>query len=97
MTELEPAHRRALEESKLARFRVYDLRHTAATRPAEAGTDVLALSKLLGHSDLQTTRRCVHLSKRHLGDVQTRIEKHRAEREIAEAEAKKQDDLGAIQ
>jgi integrase len=88
MTELEPAHRRALRECKVARFRIYDLRHTAATRAAEAGTDVLSLAKLLGHSDLKTTERYVHLSKRHLGEVQTRIEQHRAEREIAEAEAR---------
>jgi integrase len=86
MTELEPAHRRALHESKITRFRIYDLRHTAATRAAEAGTDVLSLAKLLGHSDLKTTERYVHLSKRHLGDVQNRIEQHRAEREIAEAQ-----------
>ncbi len=97
MTELEPAHRKALRESKVARFRIYDLRHTAATRAAEAGADVLSLAKLLGHSDLKTTERYVHLSKRHLGDVQTRIEQHRAEREIAEAEAQKRDELGAIQ
>jgi hypothetical protein len=35
---------------------------------------------------LKTTERYVHLSKRHLGEVQTRIEQHRAAREIAEAE-----------
>ena len=87
MSELEPAHRKALRESKVARFRIYDLRHTAATRAAEAGADVLSLAKLLGHSDLKTTERYVHLSKRHLGDVQVRIERHRAEQEIAEAEA----------
>lgn len=88
MTELEPAHRRALLQSEVARFRIYDLRHTGATRAAEAGTDALTLARLLGHSDLKTTQRYVHLSKRHLGDVQARIEQHRAEQEIAEAEAR---------
>lgn len=97
MSELEPAHRKALRESKLARFRIYDLRHTAATRMAEAGTDVLSLARLLGHSDLKTTQRYVHLSKGHLADVQTRIEQHRAGREIAEVEAQKRDEFGAIQ
>jgi len=97
MTELEPAHRKALGESKVARFRIYDLRHTAATRAAEAGADVLSLAKLLGHCDLKTTQRYVHLSKRHLGDMQTRIEAHRAEREIAEAEAGKTTGIEAIQ
>ncbi len=97
MTELEPAHRRALRESKVARFRIYDLRHTSATRAAEAGTDLLSLAKLLGHSDLKTTERYVHLSKRHLGDVQTRIEQHRAVREIAEAEARNAATVEAVQ
>lgn len=89
MNEIEPAHLKAVKESGVTRFRPYDLRHTAATRAAEAGTDPLSLQKLLGHADLKTTQRYVHLSKRHLCDVQSRIEKHRAEQEIAEVEAQK--------
>lgn len=86
MCELQPAHEKAIEDSGVVRFRLYDLRHTCATRAAEAGVDPLSLAKLLGHADLKTTSRYVHLSKRHLGEVQSRIERHRAEREIAEAE-----------
>lgn len=97
MNELDPAHRKALRVSKVARFRIYDLRHTAATRAAEAGADVLSLAKLLGHSDLKTTERYVHLSKKHLGHVTIRIEQHRAEQEIAEAEARKVLTTEAIQ
>jgi integrase len=89
MRELQPAHEKAVEDSNVAWFGLYDLRHTCATRAAEAGTDPLSLAKLLGHSDLKTTSRYVHLSKRHLGDVQMRIERHRAEREIAEVEEMK--------
>lgn len=89
MNEIEAAHVKAIKGSGVARFRPYDLRHTAATRAAEAGADPLSLQKLLGHSELKTTQRYVHPSKRHLADVQTRIEKHRAEREIAEVEAQK--------
>lgn len=89
MCELQPAHEQAVKDSGVPRFRLYDLRHTAATRAAEAGADPLSLQKLLGHSDLKTTARYVHLSKRHLGEMQGRIEKHRAEREIAEVEAQK--------
>ncbi len=96
MTDLELAHLRALRDSGVARFRIYDLRHTAATRAAEAGTNPLSLAKLLGHSDLKTTQRYVHLSKRHLSDVQ-RIEDHRAEREIAEAESQRGERLATIQ
>ncbi len=88
MSELHPAHYEALEESEIQpRFQLYDLRHTYGTRAIESGTDPLTLMRLMGHADLKTTARYVHLSKRHLAEAQTRIERYRAEREIAEAEA----------
>jgi integrase len=90
MNELDPAHRSALRGSKITpKFRIYDLRHTYGTRAIEGGTDPLSLMKLMGHQELSTTLRYVHLSKRHLGDAQVKIEKYRAEREIAEVEEAK--------
>jgi integrase len=87
MSELDPAHRTALRDSKITpAFRIYDLRHTYGTRAIEGGTDPLSLMKLMGHEELSTTLRYVHLSKRHLGDAQVKIEQYRAEREIAEVE-----------
>jgi site-specific recombinase XerD len=89
MSELHPAHYAALDESKIEpRFQVYDLRHTYGTRAIESGTDSLTLMRLMGHADLKTTSRYVHLSNRHLAEAQKRIEVYRAEREIAEAEAR---------
>jgi integrase len=85
MNELHKAHYDALELCGLD-FRIYDLRHTYGTRAIEAGEDPLTLMKLMGHASLSTTQRYVHLSKRHLGAAQKRIETHRAEREIAEVE-----------
>ena len=85
--QLHPAHRQALKDSGITPpFRLYDLRHTFGTRAAEAGTDPLTLARIMGHADLKTTQRYVHLSKRHLVDAQAKIEQFRAEREIAEAE-----------
>jgi len=86
MSELHPAHYEALDACRLD-FRIYDLRHTYGTRAIESGEDPLTLMKLMGHASLSTTQRYVHLSKRHLGAAQKRIEAHRAEREIAEVEA----------
>jgi integrase len=89
MHELGPAHSRALLASKVtSTFRIYDLRHTYGTRAIESGTDPLTLMRLMGHADLKTTLRYVHLSKQHLSDAQIKIERYRAEREIAEAEAR---------
>jgi len=91
MQELHPAHYEALEKSNIKpRFQVYDLRHTYATRAIESGTDPLTLMRLMGHADLKTTSRYVHLSKRHLAEAQARIEQYRVQREIAEAEAFRQ-------
>jgi len=89
MIELHPAHYEALDKSKIVpRFQVYDLRHTYGTRAIEGGTDPLTLMRLMGHADLKTTSRYVHLSNRHLAEAQKRIEEYRAAREIAEVEAR---------
>src|SRR5262249_16997267 len=52
MTSVKTGHTSALLSSKVATFRIYDLRHTWATRAAEAGMDMPTLAALLGHSKL---------------------------------------------
>jgi integrase len=51
------AHDRAVRDSKVAPFRLYDLRHTWATRAAESGIDLVTLAALLGHSKIQMVLR----------------------------------------
>ena len=41
-------------------LRFHDLRHTAATRMIEAGASIVAVSKILGHSDIKMTMRYSH-------------------------------------
>jgi len=41
-------------------LRFHDLRHTAATRMIENGANIVAVSKILGHSDIKTTMRYTH-------------------------------------
>jgi integrase len=65
LSDVENAHKRVLEASGQA-FVVYDFRHTFATRFAEAtGGDVVALAAILGHANLRTVMRYVHLSREH--------------------------------
>jgi integrase len=65
MKDAENAHMKVLDRSGLA-FVLYDFRHTAATRWAERGMGVETIAKLLGHSNLRTVMRYVHLSQEHL-------------------------------
>ncbi|HEX7998662.1 MAG TPA: site-specific integrase [Pyrinomonadaceae bacterium] len=41
-------------------FRFHDLRHTAATRLADAGVNVIVIAEILGHGDIRTTKRYSH-------------------------------------
>ena len=42
-------------------FRFHDLRHTAGTRMIESGVNVVLVSKILGHSDINlTVKRYIH-------------------------------------
>jgi len=60
---LKNAHAKALQASGLAKFVVYDLRHTCLTRWATY-LDVFTLKKLAGHESLATTMRYIHLNER---------------------------------
>jgi site-specific recombinase XerD len=51
------------------------LRHSYATHQLEAGVDLKTLQVLLGHLDLETTSRYLHLSQKHLQAVSTPLER----------------------
>lgn len=45
--------RRAVGLAEMNDFCFHDLRHTTATRMADAGADAFTLIKILGHSDME--------------------------------------------
>ncbi|MEJ7623706.1 MAG: site-specific integrase [Pyrinomonadaceae bacterium] len=60
LNQIKRSFRRAVDEAGLQDFRFHDLRHTAATRMADAGADAFTIMKILGHSDIRMTARYTH-------------------------------------
>ncbi|WP_116027698.1 site-specific integrase [Alloalcanivorax xenomutans] len=53
--------RNAFKRAGLAGFRVHDLRHTCASRLIQNGMSLYEVSKILGHTSVQTTQRYAHI------------------------------------
>jgi integrase len=59
---LERAFRKARTSAGLMDVRIHDLRHTAASRMAQAGIDIYKVGTILGHKDVRMTKRYAHLN-----------------------------------
>lgn len=79
------AHDRALALSGIEDLRLYDLRHTFATRAVEAGVDLVTLAAMLGHSKINMVLRYAHPTQEHQSRAMDKIERHVAERQIETA------------
>lgn len=53
--------RDSFKRAGLAGFRIHDLRHTCASRLIQNGMSIYEVSKMLGHTSVQTTQRYAHL------------------------------------
>jgi len=78
VVKLNAAHNGAVKRSEVRAFRLYDLRHTFATRAAEAGVDLVTLAAMLGRSRVQMVMRYAHPSEEHQFNAMRKIEAHRA-------------------
>ena len=78
------AHGAAVKRASIKRhFRLYDLRHTFATRAVASGVDLPTLSALLGHAKIVTTAHYVHPAAEQKRVAMERFEKFREEQTIA--------------
>jgi len=50
----------ACKRAAIRGLRFHDLRHTAATRMAERGANIVAVKEILGHADIKTTMKYFH-------------------------------------
>jgi integrase len=84
MPKVNNAHDRALKASGVRQFRLYDLRHTFATRAAMAGVDLVTLAAMLGHSRIQMVLRYAHPTEEHQANAMKRLEQFNATKQMAE-------------
>ena len=64
------------------KFRLYDCRHTFASRAVEDGIDLLVLASILGHSDLSMVMRYAHPSETFKADAIKRMEKNKTAKAV---------------
>jgi integrase len=83
---LNNAHYGALKRTGMKPFRLYDLRHTWATRAAMSGIDLVTLAAMLGHSRIQMVLRYAHPTEQHIAEAARRLEEFNLERSLSEAE-----------
>jgi len=79
------AHDRALRDSKVAHFRLYDCRHSWATRAVEGGIDLVTLAAMLGHSKINMVLRYAHPTQEHQTKAMDKFERFVAEQQIEAA------------
>jgi integrase len=68
------AHTATVARCGVAPFRIYDLRHTWATRAAMAGVDLVTLAAMLGHSRIQMVMRYAHPTEEHQFQAMRKLE-----------------------
>lgn len=63
ITEVKKGFNAACREAGIEDFSFHDLRHTTGTRLADGGSDTFAIAEVLGHRNLQTTKRYTHATE----------------------------------
>ena len=65
--------KKALEQAGIQDFRFHDLRHTTASYLAQSGASLLEIAEVLGHKQIQVTKRYAHLCINHKTKLINRV------------------------
>ena len=71
---------RMKEQGLSSTFCPYVLRHTGLTRLGESGSDVFAIQKIAGHTDIKMTSRYVHPTPPHIEQSFTKLDAYNTEK-----------------
>ena len=77
LSRLDGPHERVMRDlgyGKGEGFVVYDLRHTFATRAAQQNVDLATLAAILGHSNIRSVMRYIHVSQAHQNAAMDRLD-----------------------
>ena len=65
--------KKALEDAEIKDFRFHDLRHSCASYLAQSGASLLEIAEVLGHKQIQVTKRYAHLCIEHKSSLINRV------------------------
>jgi integrase len=89
LVDVKKGFRKALEDAKIFNFHFHDLRHTFATRLADAGVPLSVIAELLGHSDIRMTKRYSHATDRAKRDAVEKLTEIETDKQIVSKSRKK--------
>ena len=61
------------EAAGLGGMRIHDLRHSFASFAMDNGENIVAIGRALGHADMRTTQRYLHLRDQEITDLAERM------------------------
>jgi integrase len=65
--------KKALEDGEIKDFRFHDLRHSCASYLAQSGASLLEIADVLGHKQINVTKRYAHLAIEHKSSLINRV------------------------